>query len=236
MGKLRLLSRREIDAAKQRDRQREIDEGIKVASSVDNLRQLKAEEDQNFRQWRDKTVAAIQKEIDLKTVEDRNLTEAISKKRQELEAFFGPLDRQWALYKQEEMRSLQGSQRFASDERLILHAQIQEAKKREDEADILAKKLIGERQEVVSERVEAKKLSQEAKEVLAQARNNAQTIISTAELTKKNADMIMEEAAVREHELNNFKIKLSIFDEELKKRETAVIIKELEYYSPVKRL
>ncbi len=62
MSRVKLLSKREIDVAKARDRQREIAEGTKLAQRVDGLRELAADEEKSLNDFRIKTLTAINEE------------------------------------------------------------------------------------------------------------------------------------------------------------------------------
>lgn len=66
MSKFRLLSKREIDVAKAKDRQKEIDEGMKLAKRVDGLREVSAREETNLEELRHKLLTEIQITIDPK--------------------------------------------------------------------------------------------------------------------------------------------------------------------------
>lgn len=63
MGNLRLLSKSEIERAKNSDKSKEIAEGLKISRRVDGLRELQAQEEQALGKFREKTLEEINKEI-----------------------------------------------------------------------------------------------------------------------------------------------------------------------------
>lgn len=60
---IKLLKKSEIDQAKARDRQLEINEGLKLAKKVDTLREVVAQEEESLKKFRIKTISAINDEI-----------------------------------------------------------------------------------------------------------------------------------------------------------------------------
>ncbi len=60
---MRLLSKQEINTHKALEKKQQIDEGVKLARKVDNLRELAADEDAALQKFRNETVAAINAEI-----------------------------------------------------------------------------------------------------------------------------------------------------------------------------
>lgn len=69
MSKVRLLTKREVDVAKAKDRQREIDEGKKLADRVDALRRMAVEEEQKLELYRTQALSTIQEDINAKIIE-----------------------------------------------------------------------------------------------------------------------------------------------------------------------
>lgn len=79
---MRLLDKKEVDIAKAKERRLEVDEGFKLASKVDGLRRLVAEEQAKFDKWRDAMISAIKAEIALWT-EKRDTIESEAKHAEE---------------------------------------------------------------------------------------------------------------------------------------------------------
>lgn len=59
MSTIRLLSKQEVDKAKAIDRKREVDEGLKLARKVDDLREIVVQEEASLEKFRRATVANI---------------------------------------------------------------------------------------------------------------------------------------------------------------------------------
>jgi hypothetical protein len=86
---MKILDKTEIDARKSKERKKEIDEGHKLAVTVDNLRRIKSEEEENLRKFREQSLIAIKNEISSKNDELSKLTievEELAKKRLEAQA------------------------------------------------------------------------------------------------------------------------------------------------------
>lgn len=60
---MKLLVKSEVIKAKSIDRQREIDEGLKLSGKVDALREISAQEEAKFAKFRTETLSVIQSEI-----------------------------------------------------------------------------------------------------------------------------------------------------------------------------
>lgn len=103
---LKLLNKSDIDKTKAAERQREIEEGLKLAKRVDNLREVVAREDSALSKFRSETLSTIQTEIEDFT-EKKDLLYAevqvlegikaiglhsVQEKRKELEDFKKELD------------------------------------------------------------------------------------------------------------------------------------------------
>lgn len=92
---MKLLSKLEIQQKKTSDRKVEIDEGRKLAKSIDNLRELRSLEEQNLEAFRNKTVSAIRSEIkDLSSERDALRTE-VSKLTSDRKEALKPVDEEW---------------------------------------------------------------------------------------------------------------------------------------------
>ena len=89
---MRILEKQQINTLKAIEKKREVDEGLKLAHSVDALRETKAKEENNLRQFRDKSLETIKADIDSLLIQ-KNLAmkvlEDLEKARIEAEA---PLD------------------------------------------------------------------------------------------------------------------------------------------------
>lgn len=92
---MRLLTKQEIDKAKAAEQKREIDEGLKLARRVDNLREVAAQEDASLTQFRKKRVAEINAEITGLETKKGNLISEISQLERARKELMKPLEDQW---------------------------------------------------------------------------------------------------------------------------------------------
>ncbi len=131
---MRLLDKQEIDKAKALEKKKEVDEGMKLAKTVDHLRRVKSEEESNIRKFRDQSLSTVQSEVDV-LIEKKNATQAeitaMEAKRIELER---PVDltNEWKEVRQLKEVLLDRETHLISREALV-----QDLEKREKE---LAKK------------------------------------------------------------------------------------------------
>lgn len=114
---MRLLARKDVDAAKALDRQREVDEGVKLAKKVDTLRELQAQEEASLLKFRDNSLTEIVGDINLKIAQRDDLEARIIQKKEELLKLSGPLDRAWLFYVDSEKAAI-AQLRAASEQKL----------------------------------------------------------------------------------------------------------------------
>lgn len=91
----KLLKKSEIDIAKARDRQREINEGMKIAHRVDTLRKTQAEEEAILERFRLGTISKINEEIVSRTKELNVLLKQVSDLEDKRRIALQPLDTEW---------------------------------------------------------------------------------------------------------------------------------------------
>ena len=237
---VRLLNRSEVDKRKAEEKRQAMEEGLKIAERVDTLRETLAAEEALFKKIHFDSLDAIQTEIAEKHKERESLDTQIREKKKEwkaqLEKMYGPLDTQWMTYvKEEKARIDSETARLAQIEanlqkeaaRIAAHAQ--ENAEKESTLDT-------ERHEYQRLTADAKRQVAHAATTLASARNKAQELLSEAELKMANAlkeeqriTGVAADLAIKEQELQKQHI-------ELQEREYRVLAKELQYYSPVKRM
>lgn len=95
---MRLLDKREVDTAKATDKKREVDEGKKLAKTIDNLREVKAQEEASLTKFRRETVKTIHEEISRKTEERDALKRENDILKEERAILQEPLDKAWEDY------------------------------------------------------------------------------------------------------------------------------------------
>lgn len=92
---MKLLPKSEVAISKAVERKREIDEGLKLAKQVDNLREVRATEEVVFAKFRQETLTNLNEEITQKTQERDGLVKEVSDLRIEREGLQKPLDEEW---------------------------------------------------------------------------------------------------------------------------------------------
>ena len=81
---IKLLSKSEIDKAKNADKAKEIAEGLKISRKVDSLRELMADEEKALEKFRSESLSAISKEIEEKNSEKIKLENEVRELRREI--------------------------------------------------------------------------------------------------------------------------------------------------------
>lgn len=208
---MRLLQKSAVSQAKAVDRQREIDEGVKLAKRVDSLRQLSASEEKNLLNFRDKTMAAVRAEIAPLHQEKSVLLQDIESLKAQKKLLLQPLDEKW-----EEVNK---AQKICDDWEQELTAREDIAAHKEDNIHMFKASLeerankILEKEKLVQEIVDtATKMIADAKVVLTNAHNDAQSIKIQAEtvatmLTERENTVAMRERDVQSAKESNTKVR-----------------------------
>lgn len=232
----RLLSKHEIDKRKAEEERQQIESGMRIAEKVDTLRETLASEEVAFSTYRIDSLTSIQKEIDARFLVRDELDRDIKKKRKEWSDLLEPLDKNWKKYVEDEKNRIDSQVKSNDELSSKLHKELFQATSRKKESDEFAKKLQSERFQYERLTASAKKKEEEANQVLDKARNKAQVIVSKAEI--KDAEVISRLDSVKEYETHLQLQAKSLKDRELKieQREFKVLAKELQYYSPVKKV
>lgn len=92
---MQLLPKSEVSRLKSKERQREIDEGMKIAGRVDNLRKVHADEEASLEAFRLKTVSEINQETALLTAQKDVLAKEVLDLEERREKALKPLDDEW---------------------------------------------------------------------------------------------------------------------------------------------
>lgn len=208
---MRLLSKRAADEAKALDRQREIEEGKKLATRVDKLRELSAEEEKNIRQFRDRELASIMTELKPLREELETTKHLIAHRKDELKVLMQPIDEKWA----DIDRAQTALNEWADDlEQTALRqkqtdtALAQERESLDDGFNNLQAREAAHQFKVN----EIDDMHHKAKEVLAQARNDAQTMemqvaVRNAELNQRDEVLKERERKAEEKEVQNLEVR-----------------------------
>ena len=232
---LRLLEKREIDQKRAEQERARNNEGAKLAKKVEQVRELAAETKVAYEKYRENALRAIEAELTPLYEERDKLKSDIKEKKAEWAVLLEPLDKQFALYVKTERGNIEAEQA-----RQAIEAERINRKSLEQEEVAVSQRKQAQKNE--SERIEAEKMRQAAdaliqgaKLALAEAKNRAASIIESAEQQALASQKQAQETAIKAQEVQNRSNALDSREKELETREMAVILKELQYYSPVKK-
>ncbi len=230
-----LLSKRQVDEAKAKDKAQEVAEGLKLTRRVDGLRALTLETEANYEKYRTQTLEEIQKQIDAKIAESDSLEKGIETKRSELFSLSGSIDKAWLYYvksEQEKIAHLKGDwERRNAD--IIRQSQEYEQMGRDTIA--LGEKFVEGQKENKATQERVVKLLSDAEITASDARNKAVALLQEAENKHTQATKINQSAKLREQNVLLHEQTLKRKEDELEDREMKALAKELLYYSPVKK-
>ncbi len=232
---IRLLPKSEIDRAKALDRQREIDEGKKLATRVDGLRQTHAKEEAELQSFRSKTLAQIQLEINGEIERLENAKRKVKEKRDELLSLSGPLDKAWLYYVTSEKKQIAEMKSSIEQKSAQLQAKLeQQALLKKDTEQEKRSYVLGQ-QENVTERSRISQLLSDTEVAASETRNKAAAILVESENQRSEAARKFQTATDRLKAAELYEQRLKSKEDELENREMEVLAKELLYYSPVKK-
>jgi len=92
---IKLLPKKEIDRAKAMEREQFVKDGLVLAQRVDELRQVKATEEQKLKEWHENSIKVIQEDINKLSTEKNQLIIEIDNCREERKQLLKPLDKEW---------------------------------------------------------------------------------------------------------------------------------------------
>lgn len=241
MGKFRLLSKREVDAQKAKERQREVQEGSKLAKRVDDLRQLGAAEEKGLDQFRIKQLTQIQQEIDPKLEELAILNTTIQTRKDELKILNKPLTEKWTEVKAKEVQVKSKEESVVQSEgqlKLSIAANIQ----RERNNEIERQQIADERSRSTENLVQSERLHEETKKTLKEAREKSDVMNAALELREKEVRVrevnVFEKGKKNKEYFDNlvkYEQKLFLDDLQIKDRWRELLKTEQEHGNDTKR-
>ena len=197
---MRLLQKSAVNKAKAIDREREITEGKKLATRVDSLRELSAVEENNLFAFREQTMTAIRAELEPLHQEKRVLIQDIKGLEVQKKMLLVPLNEKWD--------EVTKAQKIVDDWEQELTAREDAIARKEDKISMLKASLDKKAQnmtaseEVIKEAIDvATKMAADAKEVLADARNKAQTFQMQSEVRVASLNERETLVAIRERDV-----------------------------------
>lgn len=97
---MKLLPKSEVEKARAADKQREINEGSKLAKKIDNLREVVVEEEEALELFRKETIKRIYEEITVEAQKRDNLKKEVTDLETRKRIALEPLDQQWGELKE----------------------------------------------------------------------------------------------------------------------------------------
>ncbi len=223
MGKIRLLSRREIDTAKAQDRSREVQEGAKLANRVDALRETVVSEEKGLEEFRSKTLSGIQVEIDTKIAERDFLVGVVDHLKAERAAALVPLDEKKALLEEKQRLLKEKEEEIAIKEgelKLAIGLNINREEQNQIETERIAE--IKERTSVLME--QTARMNTRAATRLMQDSEKAKEIMSNAQafearVFKREKTVTLMEGLVEQRRKENEKQMIANNEERIRIRD-----------------
>jgi hypothetical protein len=120
---MRLLKKQEVEQAKAQERARAVQEGLGLAKRVDVLRETQASEEASLGEFREKTVGAINAEVEDLTKQRDLLTDEVLGLEQRKADALVPLDAAW-----EEVRTAQADLKLDRDTLAIDRSAVEDGK------------------------------------------------------------------------------------------------------------
>lgn len=215
---MKLLSKPEIAKHKALEQRQAIDEGMKIATRVDRLREVQSEEEASLKRFREKTLANIHAET---TIEQEKL-EVVRRERKEEESKRDearkPLDEEWSKVREE------GEANRKEAERLTNWST--ELEKLAQDLDSAARLLKDEGERIHGERVESSKLFQDAADDRAEAKRSSEAARKTLTEAVQLKTAVEQELAQRDASVAASERRQSIRDEAQDKRELELNARE----------
>lgn len=136
---MRLLERHEVNEKRTIERRLEIEDGMRLAKKVDDLRKLRTAEEQALETFRTKTVSEVTEEIKTLVSQKSILAQEVLDLRRTRAELMVPLDAEWSRVNAEHLRlvgisdSLFDKQKALDDADALLQRKKSELSSREDE-------------------------------------------------------------------------------------------------------
>lgn len=233
---MRLLEKREVDQRRaEQERARNL-EGAKLAKKVEHVRELAAETKGAYERYRENALKSIQSELAPLYEQRDKLVSDIREKRAEWDKLLKPLDKQFALYVKTERGNIEAEQARQALEATRINRISQEQVEKDKEQSLAAKLNEKGRLEAGAMKKDAEELHKTAEASLSSAKREAVSLIESAGKQALASQRQAQTTALQVQQVQNRSNALDMREKELEDREMAVIIKELQQYSPVQRL
>lgn len=135
---MKLIDKKDIIVQKSQERKREIDEGVKLAKSVDTLRETHLKEQDGLKKFRDATLASIKSELDVLVNKKSTILDEIGTLEQRKRDALAPIDlkNEWNEVEKTKQNLLQRETSLINREILVQDIEKRDvsSKKTQDEA------------------------------------------------------------------------------------------------------
>jgi len=231
-----LLNRQDVDKKKAEERRQMLEEGMKLAERIDSLREMAANEESIFEKMQSDRLKNLEEKIAESVRQIEAIEIEIDERREKLVAYKKPLEQQWFTYIKEEKADIDSRKASLLKEQSNLQNAIALNIQRERDNETHAKELELRRleyQRLIAEAKEAKKqIDAEARKT----RSQAQQILSESEARDEDSKRKEREMDERKNHLDLREKKLEEESIAIREREYRVLAKELQFYSPIKKL
>lgn len=216
----RLLDKKLVTAALATERKQEIDKGIKLAKSIDALRETRVKEESELQDFRINTIRKIQIEIDAKIEENDRLSSENKLLREQRILAEAPID-----LKEEWQKVREDKQTFSSWQESLTQQSI-ELLAREQDSQVLSEELKRGIVSVSEQLALAKRTLESAEqkyiladEALERAERQAQEILRDAQQRENHLRVREEDATNREIFLSKREVLVDAHEVDLSNRE-----------------
>lgn len=230
-----LPKKEEVQRERTEERKTLVDEGIKIARKVDAVRAKLDHEQSTLRLFREESTKKVIAEIDVLIARKKELETDIKVKEAEWEELLLPVDKQWARYVKTEKKKIEDGLAELLKEQQAIELKNQKQDERDAELESKRKTIEAYRLEALSLHNLAEDKERHASTLLDEAQLSARDIRELAQDVLKEAQQLKDRAQMEAQESHIRTEKLNEREQELEERETAVLVKELLEYSPVKK-
>lgn len=230
---MKVLPRQDLISVKQKEEEREVLRGAKIAKEVDRLRELRVVEEENLKKFRETALREVQEDINRKAQEKDALDSRINERKKELEKLFEPLDLQFARFVRETRQGFEVQNQELSTEEQRLASIAEKQEKRDQKLTEQSHVLKQQRIEITKLNVSARNADEKAQQSLRKAHQDAQNIISEAEIKMIEARDFEKVVQRKAQGMKNREDALKEKEKHLDERELRLELKELQLYSPI---
>lgn len=112
---MKLLSKKTIDTEKQKERKLEIDQGVRLAQSIDEMRRVRADEEHSLFEYRKGALRAIQLEIDAYLAEREGYRKEVIELQEARRLLLEPVELGWQELENERLLISQKAEELAGE-------------------------------------------------------------------------------------------------------------------------